>query len=218
MKSILLALVCLLSSLAIMAQVGEKGKIYVDLNGGLGIYKTHTTSTIMIGGTGITSEVEDTAAATYFAIGAEYGVTDWVSAGLNLKTGRYLYEDNPQKQYKSNSVNTLEATSHFYFLNKDKFTFFGSLALGYTFFKNNYDDNIFSSEEYYNGFHSGLGLGFKWLFIAERVGLFFNYEYNTFNFDLKERKYNGNQQDLSNLEYNLKVRGSELRLGLSVKI
>lgn len=218
MKNVLLSMLFLLFALTSSAQVGEKGKIYVDLNGGLGIYKTHTISTVMVGSNGITSEVKDTAGATYFAIGAEYGIANWVSAGLNLKSGSYLYENNEQKQYKSNNVNTIEASSHFYFLNKDKFTFFGSLALGYTFFGNYYDDNFFSSEEKYNGFHSGVGLGLKWLLIKERVGLFFNYEYNTFNFDLKERTINGNQQDLSNLEYNLNVRGSELRLGLSVKI
>ncbi len=218
MKNVLLGILCLSFALTSSAQVGEKGKIYVDLNGGLGIYRTLATSTITSGGSSISSEVKDTAAATYVAIGAEYGIVDWLSAGLNLRSGSYLYEDNDQKQYKSNKVNTLEATSHLYFLNRDKFTFFGSIALGYTFFKNSYDNNIYSSDEKYNGLHTGLGLGFKWLFIKERVGLFFNYEYNTFNFDLKERMINGNQQDLSNLEYNLNVRGSELRLGLSVKI
>ena len=56
---------------------------------------------------------------------------DWVSTGIAYSRGKFLeFEDD-----ESNTFNQVDWSTHFYFLNKDKFSFYGNTMLGYNWWK-----------------------------------------------------------------------------------
>ncbi len=211
MKKYLLTILISFIALGTQAQVGEKGKFYIDFGGGVGVYKTDFTYKDNLSNV----EGEDTVATTYGAFGVEYGIMNWVSAGLNFKSGQYLYEN---ANGRSNKWKVLELSSHFYFLNKEKFTLYGNATIGSGFLTETGTWILWPYERKFSGAHYSLGLGFKWLFIKEKVGIFMNYEFNRYGLDMKEYVLNNQDQDLSNVTATHDVKGSELKFGLSIKL
>ncbi len=212
MKKFVLAIIVSFIAMGTQAQVGEKGKLYLDASGGIGVYKNFYT--YKDGGLTIYDNEEDTVATAFNTIGLEYGLANWVSLGVNFKGGRYL-EDNANKD---NKFRVFEISSHFYFLNKDKFTLFGNATLGTSSLVEN--GRFFWNSNYearFSGAHTSLGFGFKWLFIKEKVGLFFNYEFNRYFLDLKKYTVDNDNRDLSDVTWTYDVNGHELKLGISVK-
>lgn len=209
MKNLLLAATMVFLGNTVLGQAHQKGKMNIDAGGGVGIYKFDYKQTYQ---GSVSYEVEDdTAGTTYGFLNLEYGVLDFLSAGINFKRGSYI-DDNANA---NNTFGVFDVVARGYFLNKDKFTFFGSLAFGTNGLTIN-RSGIIATTERYSGTHVGFGLGFKWFWI-EQFGLHFAVENNRYNFDLKKYTINGDEQDINDWDVDYNVRGTEVKLGFSFK-
>ena len=217
MRKLTTLITLLLVSGMAMSQAHSKGKINIDLGGGLGIYTYDYLHSYK--GVTLDERSADTsyAGTTFGYITAEYGVLDWLSIGVNFTGGSYIEEDNDSE----NNFRTIDLSTKFYFMNRDRFTFFGSLQYGSTVLNHDRDYSIppiftWVEKIKHTAPHFSIGLGLKKYF-NDYVGLNFSWSYNSYDFNVKEYYVNGDSQDLTDRVLNLNVSGSELRLGLSLK-
>ena len=153
----------------------------------------------------------DTIAPLYWTLEAEYGVLDWMTTGISFSRGKFLeFEDD-----ESNGFNQLDWSSHFYFLNKDKFSFYGNMKLGYNFWKFQAGDPRVTAK--FTGVHFALGVGGKWMF-TKYVGMFFDWQWNKYGMNLVQYEERGSTYNLlTDLAWKSDARGTTMRLGIAAK-
>ena len=209
MKRLLTTIVATAIAFGAYSQAHEKGKINIDMGAGIGIYKYDYTHVYQ--GVTISQVEDDTTGAWYAYLNAEYGVLDWFSAGLTYRKGSY-YEDNDDA---SNSFHIVRLAGRFYFLNKDKFTFFSNIEYGLISMKD-VGSGIVSSSVKYGGGDFAIGLGFKWYW-TENIGMHLAYEYDSYTLNMKEYILGGQAQSLTDHSIMYDLGGSEIKIGISLK-
>ena len=137
---------------------------------------------------------------------------NWLSAGISYRNGRYL-ED---KADQSNRFHQFDASVLLYFLNTDKFSFFGNLLGGYNTWRVTDDDpNLVELRA--AGPHFGVSLGAKWIF-TKYVGVFFDYRWDKYWLTEKSYTLDGQPIDPNDeFEWTHDVRTGTFRIGIAAK-
>jgi len=208
MKGFWIACACLVS-LSTSAQLNQKGTIHGSFGGAIGAYNHYITLTNL--NNGLSESVHDTIAPMYWTLEAEYGLLDWVSTGIAYSRGKFLeFEDD-----ESNTFNQVDWSTHFYFLNKDKFSFYGNTMLGYNWWKFQAGDPLVTAK--FTGVHFALGVGGKWMF-TKYVGMFFDWQWNKYGMNLVQYEERGSTYNpLTDLAWKSDARGTTMRLGIAAK-
>jgi hypothetical protein len=198
------------------AQGLDKGAVSLNLGYDGGVHGT--VYTVKYNGNSVGNPDTSAAATSLFRLNTHYSIFKWISAGFDLRTGKYI--ENPDNaQAAGNKVSVLSFALRLYPVNKDKFTWYVGTTIGtsrleinrvYTF------GTTFPARFKLSSPHMGFETGFNWYF-SQYIGMNFGLGYSSHNFLLKEYYFNGNKQDISNYENRLKTRGLHLNIGLSLR-
>lgn len=160
MKKLLLSVVAVLAFGFSNAQSNEEGTMHASLRGGFGFgtgtYKSN----------GISSK--NTNAAVAYGIDFQYGLSEKISAGVGIEGVANVF--TPKGADFADDVNTTLAgfkfklNGRYYFVNKDRFNFYGGPSVGYTTLK-----NVDYSNLKYNGLNYGVNSGVNFYF-ADFIG------------------------------------------------
>jgi len=249
MKKILLSVLSVLTFLSAAAQDDKafhKGSITVDPSIGFAIYGTkvhaeydqqYWTGT-SIGTKRVVEDTLDGAGSTIYGINAEYGVTDWLGAGIPFGFANYIEETQHDTVYfPTKTVYTYKPKAkgidlgvdlNFHLVKGKRFDMPLCLTMGYSnfkYFQNNpdtdpstYDNSGGRAKD--NGMYYGILLVPRIYFGKEQhVGVRFHmgymgYRYNSFLFS---NNSDSNLNDENNWEYKLKGNGFNMGIGVSVK-
>ena len=206
MKNILIAV--LLSPLITLAQSIEQGDITVNLGIEGGFYSNQITHDFF----GVETTEKDTAATYFIPIAVEYMVTNRVGLGVIFKPGEY-YTDEPNQ---TNKARVFGATGSFHVINTDVVDIMPRVGFGFSTL-NILDTALLGQEANFSGAFSEIDLIARFFF-GERIGMSTGFGYNTYNLNLSEWKMAGEQLNLDDVDWNMRVRGFELNFNLVVKI
>lgn len=184
----------------VFSQANEKGNFNIDFGGGAGIYNNNTSYFYTIWKESVYLYNGLDGNCAYLNIYGEYSLRNYLSAGINYKTGFFTVEETEQFGNK-HSLNEFGLQCRFYLINRDKFTFFGNVRAGTSYLKQRKNEN--EDPLKWNGRNTGLGGGFKWYFM-DNIGIYLSYEFNSYS--------------LSNGETKLNTYGSDVQLGLTFKL
>ncbi|PCJ25674.1 MAG: hypothetical protein COA97_07285 [Flavobacteriales bacterium] len=209
------------------AQAFQKGNINIDLGIGFGIYGTTNTWTTTFNGNDTTVSENDGAASKVFPIGFEYGISDKIGIGADLRYSNYFI-DNEDSTDRTESVRAIDFGFRFSFhlLNSDKNDLFIGLGLGYSSVNWKYDTggNVFEA-----GSASGSGVYFSLgvtdrIFFSDNIGILFNlsyvgYKYSKVNIDLtsEAEQFLADNNWTFSQEFDWSLKGVNLGIGLAVK-
>ncbi|HRE73936.1 MAG TPA: hypothetical protein PK637_15965 [Flavobacteriales bacterium] len=204
----------------VQCQSAEKGKLFIDTGGGLGVYH----------GFSIFSPPENAginAAAFSGNLRINYFVKPTISTGIEIRHLVYpSNESDTNRVIASASGTGILLTAENVFFNRKKFHAFVGAGLGvYSFAYERYErDSTQTISENLGqikarGTSIYLGTGFRWCF-SKHLGLNFRAGYSIYPLRVNEYRFNGNVQEemdyRKSTEVILNFRGVEGQLGLSV--
>ena len=171
MKKLLLVVGLLASVTLTNAQSNTKGTIQL----GLGWAGVFGGATIESKYAGVTSSDKGLGARSNTGVRGQYGLSENFSAGIYLRTEHAAYVTTSTSTFGTSSDFTttnsgigvgLEAK--YYFVNKDKFAFYGAPSIGFCSTKDTYTGGGTSGKS--SGLEYGLNAGINWWF-ANFIGM-----------------------------------------------
>lgn len=195
-----------------------------QIRGGFGfaVYGTTSefTTTYNFFGTDVTvvEKEEDGAATVHMPLEFRYEFTRRFNAGLDIKYGSYLY-DPDSAEGKSNRFFTIGIGAEYNFISNDNFRWYGGIGINAA--------KLELEEEFtfiipvkqiatYKGPGFRINTGILWFF-AGPLGLNTNIGFDSHNFTLDRLERNGQDEDLTNTEGKLTVKGVDVTIGLVVR-
>ena len=214
MQRVLLLLAILISTVRIHAQALESGTLGFQIGYDVAAHGTLTRTEIF----GIADTDTGGALTQMFNIGVQYSFASWFSAGISFDYGSYV-EDTADAGANGNTFNTFSFDARLYPVNKDKFNWYVGGQGGYTnLLINRVDPATTLNATYkYSSPHLGLFTGFNW-YIFNVAGVFFQVDYSSHNFALKELTLDNVIQDLTLIEQSLDTKGVGVRVGVAFHI
>lgn len=211
-RILVLAIISLfISTTAFSQNAFEKGNILFDVGIGFGVYKTEVKSEIG----GVSSTKKDGGVAVLIPIKAQYGISDKFSIGLMFQPANY-FVDSSETTNEEATGGSFRLLANYYLVNKEKFVLYSELGFGTANFKQSddpKDGDKFSAD--WSGSTFNLGIGIRYYF-TEHVGFFSNVAYNSYSFDLDEVTIN--QETFKNLNWDATFSGTEITVGIAVKL
>lgn len=214
MQRILILLVILTGTLRLHAQALESGTLGFQIGYDAAVHGSVTRTEVK----GIPAVDTGGALTQMFNIGVQYNFASWFSAGVSFDYGSYV-EDTADAGADGNTFNTFSFDARLYPVNKDKFNWYVGGQGGYTnLFINRIDPVTTLDASYkYASPHLGLFTGFNW-YIFNVAGVFFQVDYSSHNFTLKELTLANVVQDLTYIEQTLDTKGVGVRVGVAFYI
>lgn len=225
--TLIIAGIALLVNSSIAQKAFEKGNITIDLGIGLGIFntKSHTEQDIKVwrSGSWVTMrEVKDTtdkAASMIVPLKFEYGVKSWLGVGARLAYSNYL-GGKDSITGKKDKVRGLDGgvILNFHLIKTAKFDMPIGVTIGYSNFKYMSNDSL-DTQAKDNGLNYGIFLSPRFYF-GQHIGLFFDLGYIGYNYPsvLFRNRTDANTNDNNNLLQKIKFGGTNIGIGLVVKI
>ncbi len=215
MKKLLLLVFIFSISNNAFSQVQDAGTLSFQVGYDLAVHNVDYTSQYF----GIIiDENSDYAATSLISLSAQYNPFIWFSAGLTFLGGSYI-EDPENAEADGNTARIFDLDLRFYLVNGEAF----AMYLGPEFGSSHLEINrIYPSlgnqktNDIYKGPHLGLNLGFN-LYFGDAIGWFFQLDYTTNKFELKDYSINGDAVDLTNFDVTLDTYSFGLRTGLCFK-
>lgn len=214
MHRILLFVLLLATGIRLQAQALENGTLGFQIGYDFAAHGTLTRTEIL----GIADTDTGGAVTNMFNIGLQYSFASWFSAGISFDYGSYI-EDSADMGANGNTFNTLSIDGRLYPLNGDKFNWYIGGQAGITNLTIHRLDPVTTLDASYKYIspHMGLFTGFNW-YIFNVAGLFFQIDYSSHNFVLKELTLDNIVQDLTNVEQSLDTKGAGVRVGVAFHI
>ncbi len=210
MRNLTTALLVTLAGMpCLKAQFNDKGTFHASIGMALGAHATEYEQTLYVLGIPFVTRNTDGAATFTVPVEAHYGIAKIFSLGLSIEPG--IYADSSAS--RRNGLFTLSLQPRFYIINKDRFTWTGSLYLGTARLRIDDTANNVSTSAQYSGGQFGLGTSVIFVF-SDMVGL--QLGIRSLNTTMPLRSYERNGQSLSSDQYKaeLKTRGALLQAGL----
>lgn len=194
---------------AAMSQYNDKGTFHASIGMALGAHATEYEQTITVFNIPFVTRTTDGAATFTVPVEAHYGIAKIFSLGLSLEPG--IYADSSAT--RRNGLFALSLQPRFYIINKDRFTWTGSLYLGTSRLRIDDTTNGVSTSAEYRGGQFGLGTSVIFAF-SDMVGL--QLGLRSLSTTMPLRSYEANGQSLSSDQFKaeLKTRGALLQAGL----
>ena len=199
-----------------LAQSHQPGTLSFQASVDLGVHGTvyHSED----GGIVLANDTSS-AATTLFSLSAQYQLNNWLSVGVNGRTGVY-HEDPENAEEAGNHIRTLSADLRLYPVNKENFNWYLGVDYGIAALEinRNYVFIVpFTAEYDLSGSHLGLFTGFNWYFL-DFAGIHMNLAYSRHAFDLKHYYLSGQEQDLGSSINTLDALVVHFQAGLSFRI
>lgn len=217
MKKIIL----LLLPFFILTTAQAQRKKEFQIRGGLGwsIYSTEVEFTTYYAGLTFKNKSSDNAATVHLPLEFRYEISQRFNLGLDLKIGSYIY-DPDSADGKSNHFVVIGIGAEYNFINKDNFRWYGGVGFNTCLLELENDYEVLgvpvAQVDDYKGGGAKINTGILWFF-ASHIGLNFNLGFDSHNFTLDTHKINGQEQDLSNIDGKLTVKGVDGTLGLVLR-
>lgn len=215
MRFAILASLLLLIPCSLLHSQDRQGSLKADLGIGIGVYTGTVTET---DANGNTIEEKDTATASLVPIRLEYGLTDWLGAGIVVQPSDFIANPDLPDHIKVDTRGLqVGLYANYYFVNKA--TFESHLHLGFGAGRIDQDrENLQSDNEaqtHFTGTDLQLGAGLRWYLIGP-VGIFVDPRYHVLSYELENFKVNGKEQDIDgSLDFDMS--GLELKLGIGAR-
>jgi len=207
-----LATALIMFPLVALAQVNDKGTFHFALGVSAGGHGTQYLQKVRVAGIPFEVEDQDGAATVLFPIDVQYGIAKPVSLGLFVEPGSYL----DSSATRSNSLVIFGFQPRAYIINRDRFTWMGSLQIGSAGLTIEDSELGISQVAKYGGPFFGLSSGVGFHF-GEHIGLQLHLRYMSTAFKLNDLEQNGASQDLTNFEATLNTTGFALQASLAAK-
>ncbi|MFZ5551536.1 MAG: hypothetical protein ACOZCO_00365 [Bacteroidota bacterium] len=218
----LFCILLLLFPLFTNAQAVRKKNVLIDLGGGLGVY--HAYDNLW----GQLSTKKANAGAYLLHAGISYAIIDQFTMGAELQVQSFLTESGDTTRIaEAGNGGSWLIRSDYYFLKKEKFTWFAGLGIGgagLNYERSEIDTlgNITTGKVYGEGPRITPRMGIKLFFGKKRYfGFFLDYGFNAYVYNIKMFTINDVEQDRMSYrpteEVILNARGHEIRFGLSLR-
>lgn len=214
MNKLICTVLVTLSCIQVFSQAQNKGAFSFNLDYDAGVHGTLYTQEFK--GNKVNQTDTSAAGTQLFRINAQYNILKWLSAGLDLRAGKYI-EDPENATANGNKVSMWGLSIRLYPVNRNKFVWYLGATLGgsrleinriYTLLISVPERSLFKSP------HLGLETGFNWYF-ARNFGMNFGLGFSSQNYKLTEYYFNNDKQDLSDWNNQLSTIGLHMNLGLA---
>ncbi|MFN0031549.1 MAG: hypothetical protein ACKVOR_05265 [Flavobacteriales bacterium] len=202
---------------ALAAQDREK-EIQLRLGYGLAIYGTELEYNYDDGTIHFTLQDDDSAATSHVPIELRYEFHPRFNAGIDMRFGKYLYDEDEDNSGKSNQFSSFGIGLEGVVVSKPKFRWFIGLSLSTTKLLIKQETLINKETFDWRGGGARLYTGICWFVADGPIGLSFNIGRDSRTFDLKEYTNEGATQDLKNVTGTLKVSGIDFCFGITARL
>ncbi len=217
----LLTVLILTSAITAFTQDRER-EIQARIGYGITGYQTDINYTYDDGTTRIEFNDTDSAVTSEVPIELRFELHPRFNLGLDMRFGKYLYDQDEDNTGKSNSFSSFGLGLEGVIVSKPAFRWYGGLTLsGINLeIEDRVEAGILTYTEKFNWKGNGTRFysGITWFIADSPIGLNFLLGYDSRSMDLKEYTRDGSSQDLTNISGKLKVNGPEVIVGIVLRL
>jgi len=186
--------------------VAGKGAFIAGLGVTGGVYQNEITQNVL----GFQRVSTDTAAAYFFPISIEYCILNRFSAGLQLRTGKYIDDVD----YEDNIVGSFDLLVSYHIVNRTRNNLYVQLALGPSWLT--IDNERAYARGDWAGAHAGLNLGYRHYF-GRIFGVHLQLGWASYRLEQQYLEVANTVVDPQLLYWDMLVTGTEFGFGLCAR-
>lgn len=216
---ILFAFLCFISTS--WGQSREK-ELQLRIGAGGGAYGTRSEFTVSSGGISLSGTDTSGAATAHLNIDLRYDFTQRFTAGLDIKSGSYLYDASEDNTGKSNVYAVVGLKGEFNIVSREKFRWYLGAGVHRSVLEIVEKETtlgVTTTEKLrYTGSGVSLNTGLIKYFGDSPFGIHFSMGYDGHRFELQEYSINDSSQNLTNVTGELWARGVDISAGILFRI